>query len=494
MSQKVRIVKVEVVGAAPFLGLDRLGRPEWSRSGDRVMGWLASGWRFRYNEYRSLRHKWAHGPADSAPDDVECELANPDCRDGNCSCEPGAHAQAEHRWLVPIGDRVAETTTIKQARTLQPWLAAIPALVLHTAERSENTEWFAATKRRATLRSKGKPPGRMPRFKSFKRNGEQFTVFHNKGANARFHQTGKRRGILAIGGQNPAEWRKPGDGASWKVNIHVRVSEPIRPYTSVHVDWTHREAVFANAPEPRHERPAKVAEAVGVDVGAVHLAATSDGQVFDLPRETVREYDQKIRSLQRRQSKAKNVWAKQTGRDVREYVKSASYTAREQQLRDLHASAAAAIRDAQRAAALHIVLGTDVVVIEQLDHASLRGTPNSKPDPLRPGKFLPNGRTAKRGLNRTLARAAMGQFHELLRHYGTLYGTEIVEVPAKYTSQRCHACGLVDARNRESQAVFRCIGCGHEANADDNAARNILWIYLHNRGRAISPPALEAAT
>ena len=43
-----------------------------------------------------------------------------------------------------------------------------------------------------------------------------------------------------------------------------------------------------------------------------------------------------------------------------------------------------------------------------------------------------------------------------------------------YTSQRCSACGHVDAGNRVSQAEFQCLSCGHEANADLNAAINIL--------------------
>ena len=53
-------------------------------------------------------------------------------------------------------------------------------------------------------------------------------------------------------------------------------------------------------------------------------------------------------------------------------------------------------------------------------------------------------------------------------------GGRLVEVPAAYTSQTCAACGIVDARNRLSQARFACAACGHEANADTNAAINIL--------------------
>lgn len=53
-------------------------------------------------------------------------------------------------------------------------------------------------------------------------------------------------------------------------------------------------------------------------------------------------------------------------------------------------------------------------------------------------------------------------------------GGKLVEVPAAYTSQTCPVCGCVDADNRQSQSKFVCVRCGHEANADTNAAINIL--------------------
>lgn len=45
---------------------------------------------------------------------------------------------------------------------------------------------------------------------------------------------------------------------------------------------------------------------------------------------------------------------------------------------------------------------------------------------------------------------------------------------SQYTSQTCSRCGHVDKKNRESQAVFVCKKCSYTANADVNAARNIL--------------------
>lgn len=53
-------------------------------------------------------------------------------------------------------------------------------------------------------------------------------------------------------------------------------------------------------------------------------------------------------------------------------------------------------------------------------------------------------------------------------------GGRLVVVPAAYTSQTCHQCGHVASENRDSQAVFHCVECGYEANADVNAAMNIL--------------------
>lgn len=61
-------------------------------------------------------------------------------------------------------------------------------------------------------------------------------------------------------------------------------------------------------------------------------------------------------------------------------------------------------------------------------------------------------------------------------------GGNLVVVPAAYTSQTCHECGHVALENRDSQAVFRCVGCGYEANADVNAAMNILSRALKTGG------------
>ena len=49
----------------------------------------------------------------------------------------------------------------------------------------------------------------------------------------------------------------------------------------------------------------------------------------------------------------------------------------------------------------------------------------------------------------------------------------VEKINAAFTSQRCSACGYVDAESRESQARFACTACGFACHADVNAARNI---------------------
>jgi transposase len=49
----------------------------------------------------------------------------------------------------------------------------------------------------------------------------------------------------------------------------------------------------------------------------------------------------------------------------------------------------------------------------------------------------------------------------------------VEKVKPHFTSQRCSACGHVDAKSRESQARFVCTACRFACNADVNAALNI---------------------
>jgi len=60
-----------------------------------------------------------------------------------------------------------------------------------------------------------------------------------------------------------------------------------------------------------------------------------------------------------------------------------------------------------------------------------------------------------------------------IEYKAKLYGIPFMLVDPRNTSKTCNACGCIDSANRKDQATFFCVSCGHSANADTNAARNI---------------------
>ncbi|EGT3664859.1 transposase [Clostridioides difficile] len=65
------------------------------------------------------------------------------------------------------------------------------------------------------------------------------------------------------------------------------------------------------------------------------------------------------------------------------------------------------------------------------------------------------------------------ELQEMIKYKADRVGIKVKHVNPAYTSQTCSECGHVDKENRETQAKFKCLECGFEANADYNAARNI---------------------
>jgi putative transposase len=116
-----------------------------------------------------------------------------------------------------------------------------------------------------------------------------------------------------------------------------------------------------------------------------------------------------------------------------------------------------------------------VVVLEELSVRSMTRRAQPVAAPASSGQFLPNGGSAKSGLNRAILSKGWYRFEVALKSASRYSGTQVVKVPAAFTSQRCSTCGHVDPKSRESQAVFRCTHCSCPAeHADVNAAKNIL--------------------
>lgn len=93
--------------------------------------------------------------------------------------------------------------------------------------------------------------------------------------------------------------------------------------------------------------------------------------------------------------------------------------------------------------------------------------------------------SAKRGLNRVITQQSWGLFFELLEYKLSEKGGQLIKVDPRYTSQTCNECGHVSKENRKSQDKFVCTACGHSANADTNASKNILVRGIHGNNASL---------
>ncbi|MDT5351405.1 MAG: putative transposase [Mycobacterium sp.] len=199
--------------------------------------------------------------------------------------------------------------------------------------------------------------------------------------------------------------------------------------------------------------------AVGVDRGVVVAVATSAGDLLDQVFVTAAEKRRALR-LQRKLSRA----AKHSANRKKLGQRYGQLRAREARRR----------QDFCVKVARQLAEKNAVVVLETLSTKSMTRRAKPVADPNGPCRYLRNGAAGKSGLNRAILSKGWYRFEVALRSVSRYTGTQVVKVPAAFTSQRCSVCGQVDPKSRESQAVFRCTHCAHTGHADVNAAKNIL--------------------
>jgi putative transposase len=132
-------------------------------------------------------------------------------------------------------------------------------------------------------------------------------------------------------------------------------------------------------------------------------------------------------------------------------------------------------KDFHHKQARRLVERDGLLVVEDLTIANMMRRAKPVSDSENPGKFLPNGAGAKRGLSRSISDAGWGRFIWVLRAKAEEAGRIWIEVDPRHTCDRCEACGHAAPQNRVTQAEFRCTACGHgPTHADEHAARNLL--------------------
>ena len=88
----------------------------------------------------------------------------------------------------------------------------------------------------------------------------------------------------------------------------------------------------------------------------------------------------------------------------------------------------------------------------------------------------------KSGLNRAILRQGWGNFRIMMEYKTKCYGSHLILVSPENTSQHCCECSYRNDGNRQTQAEFLCLQCGHNENEGKNAANNIRRLGLESLG------------
>jgi putative transposase len=278
------------------------------------------------------------------------------------------------------------------------------------------------------------------------------------------------------------EWPKDGDGARWlpeqrrvylqgigqvKVELHREVAGRVK---TIQIKRQGRRWMLVLSCDDVPTNPLPVTgRQVGIDVGIVSFATTSEGEHVDNPRWARAATDRLAAAQQRFQR------GRRGGKNCA--AKRETVAARNRKIANQR-------KDFHHKQARELAARYDLIVVEDLKIASMLRRAKPVPDRDNPGMFLPNGARAKTGLNRSISDAGWGQFVSILRAKAEDAGRAWIEVNPQHTSDRCERCGHATRANRVTQAEFACQGCGHTAPADEHAARNILRAGLAHHAHA----------
>ncbi|MGP3957897.1 RNA-guided endonuclease InsQ/TnpB family protein [Nonomuraea sp. 3N208] len=206
----------------------------------------------------------------------------------------------------------------------------------------------------------------------------------------------------------------------------------------------------------RHANPDS---GIGVDRGVAKILTTSQGRFHHKVFATGREVEHAAK-LQRDLART----TKGSNRRTRAARRVGAFAAKIRRRRADFAAKTAHV----------LTRDHDLIVFEALKTKNMTKAVAPRPDPDRPGAFLPNGAAAKSGLNRAILDKGWHRIELAVRSKARYTGTFVITVNPANTSITCHECKNVDAKSRKSQAAFVCTMCGHRDHADVNAAKNIL--------------------
>lgn len=199
---------------------------------------------------------------------------------------------------------------------------------------------------------------------------------------------------------------------------------------------------------------------IGIDVGLEKFWTASDGTVEAI-QQHYRKSEDKLAKLQNRKDKKPHQSASRR-KLAKKIAKHHQKLQRKRKQFHYESATRLVSRDEQ------------VFFVEDIKSANL-SQPN-KPKQDEDGKYLPNGQSAKSGLNKSINDAGWGQFLSILAYKAAKAGKTVVKVKPHNTSQVCSCCNRLVKKDL-SVRIHECL-CGLILDRDWNAAINIKRVGL----------------
>lgn len=184
--------------------------------------------------------------------------------------------------------------------------------------------------------------------------------------------------------------------------------------------------------------PTNENQVVGIDMGIAYFLVDSDGCFVENPR-VFKKYEAQLRIENR------SLARKKKGSKSRQKQK--------ERLSKLHLKISNVRKDFLHKTSIKYIKENSLIVAEKLVVKNMIKFGN---------------------LSKSISDASWSSFFLMLKYKSKLYEKTFVQINPAYTSQKCSCCGHVAKENRLSQSKFECVECGHQQNADLNAAQNIL--------------------
>ena len=178
-------------------------------------------------------------------------------------------------------------------------------------------------------------------------------------------------------------------------------------------------------------------EIIGVDLGIVNIATTSDGQQFS---------GDKCTGVRKKYSKIKGKLQSAGTWNAKKHLKRLSGCERRFKRDVNHCISKAIVMQAKDT--------LSGIALEKLTYIRERVT----------------------GFKEQQAAIGKWAFYEItsfIQYKAQRLGVSVYLVDPYNTSKQCSKCGYTDKENRKTQSEFFCLKCGHKENADVNAAKNI---------------------